>query len=57
VAKTARPKYAKLMRYINKLPKHLLSMGGILNVNTRTNSAAPRHFRKHTSPPLLYEFI
>jgi hypothetical protein len=40
------------MQHLNKLPKHLLSMGGIAAVSTRINSAVARHFRKHVSLPL-----
>jgi hypothetical protein len=40
------------MRYIQKLPKYLLSRCGVLNANLCTNSAVVRHFRKHVSLPL-----
>lgn len=46
------PKYAQLTRYIQKLPKHLLSKGGIPTVSPRINGAVARHFRKHVSLPL-----
>jgi hypothetical protein len=46
------PKYAQLMQHLKNLPKHLLPDGSFMTVNTQTNSAVARHFRKHVSLPL-----
>lgn len=46
------PKYAKLMRHMQELPKHLLPKGiPLIPERIRSHVSAARHFRKHIALP------